>query len=83
MARLGHLELLARKSAVDFHDAHGLLAAGGASEDLSLVSEVTEIVIGRAPCWERELSAIRAGRWFVISAKTSQSLLLLHVSYPH
>ena len=75
--------LLARKIAVDFHDAHSLLAAGGASEHLSLVPEVTEIVIGRAPCWGRELSAIRAGRWSVICAKTTQSLLILHVSYPH
>jgi hypothetical protein len=82
-ARLGHLELLARQSAVDFHDAHSLLAAGGASKDLSLVPEVTEIVIGRAACWGRELSAIRAGRWSVICAKTTQSLLILHVSYPH
>jgi hypothetical protein len=73
---------LARKIAVDFPDAHGLLAAGGASEDLSLVPEVPQIVIGRAPCWGRELSAIRAGWWFVIRARASQSLLILHVSYP-
>jgi hypothetical protein len=79
---LATLELLARKIAVDFHDAHSLLAAGRASEHLSLVPEVTEIVIGRAPCWGRELSAIRAGRWSVICAKTTQSLLILHVSYP-
>ena len=77
------LELLAREIAVDFRDAHSLLAAGSASEHLSLVPEVTEIVIRRAPCWGRELSAIRAGQWFVICAKTSQSRLILHVSYPH
>ena len=75
--------VLARKIAVDFLDAHSLLAAGGASEDLSLVPEVAEIVIGRALCWGRELSAIRAGQWFVIWANTSQSRLILHVSYPH
>jgi len=80
---LATLELLARKIAVDFRDAHSLLAAGGASEHLSLIPEITEIVIGRAPCWGRELSAIRAGRWSVIRAKTTQSLLILHVSYPH
>jgi hypothetical protein len=44
------LERLARKIIVDFRDAHSLLAAGGASEDLSLVPEVTAIIIGRAPC---------------------------------
>ena len=75
---LATLELLARKIAVGFHDSLSLLAAGGASEHLSLVPEVTEIVIGRALRWGRELSAIRAGRWFVICAKTSQSLLILH-----
>jgi hypothetical protein len=53
-------ELLARTIPVDVRDALGLLAAGRASEYLSLVPEVTEIVIGRAFCWGRELAAIRA-----------------------
>jgi len=77
------LNAVARTIPVDVHDTLGLLAAGRASEYLSLVPEVTKIVIGRAYCRGGELAAIRAGWWSIICARTWQlPLLILHVSRP-
>jgi hypothetical protein len=44
------LDAVARKIPVDVHDTLSLLATGRASEYLSLVPEVTNIIIGRAYC---------------------------------
>jgi hypothetical protein len=77
------LDAVARKIPVDVHDTLSLLATGRASEYLSLVPEVTNIVIGRAYCQGRELAAIRAGWWCIICGRTWQlPLLILHVSRP-
>src|SRR5271169_6097333 len=64
-------------------DALSLLTACRASEHLSFVPEVPEIVIGfRSFRQRRDRPAIRAGRFIVVAYISWIPFLILHASYP-